>query len=286
MNTRHSFLERLALFRKILASHYNQPATGLWRVFETEVVLDELSGEGRALDLGCGDGELAELLFASAPGLRWTGLDIDAADVELARGRRFYEQVHAAPASRIPEPDGAFDLVFSNSSLEHMDGLPEVLAEVARVLRPGGRFAFTVPARSFDELLLWRRALAKARLRSLSDRYRDSVDARLQHKNLWSAAEWGALLERQGLRLEREVPYLSSGAIAVWETLSNATGGLARLLSGGRSPREVQRAAGLLRGHSPRLAALAAALFAPALALAAAGDGGKTGALYLEARRA
>lgn len=162
---------RLALFRRILASHYNQPATGIWRVFETEKVLEELRGEGRALDLGCGDGELAQILFAGAPGLRWTGLDIDAADAALARSRGFYEQVHEAPADRIPEPDGAFDLVFSNSALEHMSGLPAVIAEVARVLRSGGRFAFTVPTPSFDELLLWRRALERLQLHGLSERY-------------------------------------------------------------------------------------------------------------------
>lgn len=92
-------------------------------------------------------------------------------------------------------------------------------------------------------------------------------------------------MKLRGLRVERAVPYLSARTIAVWETLSNATGGLASLIAG-RSPREVQRSAGLLRGSSPRLGGLAAAIFAPALLLAAGGDGKTSGALYVEARRA
>lgn len=278
-----SLRARLSLARRILQSHYNQPATALWRVFEAEVVLDRLRGEGRGLDLGCGDGELARVILGQA-GLRWTGLDIDAADAEAARRSGFYEDVKVAPASEIPEPDAAFDLVFSNSSLEHMRDLDRVLSEVARVLRRGGRFVFTVPLRSFDDLLLWRRALSGARLERLSRRYAAAIDERLAHRNLLTADGWREALKAAGFRVVEAQPYLTARTIAVWETLSNATGGLAWLLTG-RHPHEVQRAAGLLRGPSPPLAAIASVLLAPALWLASSGADGETGALYVEARR-
>jgi SAM-dependent methyltransferase len=274
---------RFSLARRILESHYNQPATALWRVFEVEVVLSRLRGDGRGLDLGCGDGELAAVMLSGA-GLRWTGLDIDAHDAELARRRGFHDAVHVAPASRIPEGDASFDLVFANSSLEHMDDLEGVLAEVARVLKPGGRFVFTVPLREFDDLLLWRRALAGARLLRLSQRYAAAIDERLAHRNLLSQDGWRERLAAHRMEMGEAVPYLSSRAIGVWETLSNATGGLASLLTG-QHPREVQRRAGLLRGRSPAAAAVASVLLFPALLVASAGSRGPNGALYVEARR-
>ncbi|TMA15947.1 MAG: class I SAM-dependent methyltransferase [Deltaproteobacteria bacterium] len=86
---------RFTLSRQILESHYNAPATALWRVFEAEVVLNRLRGQGRGLDLGCGDGELASLIL-SHTGMRWTGLEIDEHDVELARLRGVYAEVKHA----------------------------------------------------------------------------------------------------------------------------------------------------------------------------------------------
>jgi SAM-dependent methyltransferase len=264
-----SFRARLSLARRILESHYNQPATALWRVFEAEVVLQRLrGGEGRGLDLGCGDGELARVVLGQS-GLRWTGLDIDAADAEAARRMGFYEDVKVAPASKIPEPDASFDVVFSNSSLEHMEDLDAVIDEVARVLRRGGRFVFTVPLRGFDDLLLWRRALDRARLPRISKRYAAAIDERLAHRNLMTAEDWRERLEARGFRIEDVHPYLTARTIAVWETLSNATGGLASLVT----------------GRKPALGAIASVLLAPALLLASGGGNGSTGALYLEARR-
>jgi len=276
---------RFTLSRQILQSHYNAPATALWRVFEVEVVLDRLRGQGLGLDLGCGDGELASLIL-SHTGMRWTGLEIDEHDVELARRRGVYAEVKHALASHIPEPDASFDLVFSNSALEHMEPLEQVLAEVARVLRPGGRFIFTVPTPAFDDLLLWRRVLHAVGFERLAERYRTAMDRRLLHRNLLTPDQWRDTLAAHGLETLEMLPYLTARAIAVWELLSNATGGLAWLVTGGVHPREIQRKAGMLRGPSAVAGAVASIALFPALALASAGERNQTGALYVEAQRA
>ncbi len=276
---------RFTLSRSILQSHYNAPATALWRVFEAEVVRDRLRGEGLGLDLGCGDGELASVILAHT-GIRWTGLDVDEHDVELARRRGVYADVKHAPASRIPEPDASFDLVFSNSALEHMEPLDAVLAEVARVLWPGGRFVFTVPTPDLDDLLLWRRVLHAVGFERLAERYRAAMDRRLLHRNLFTADQWRDALAAHGLETLEMLPYLTERTIAVWELLANATGGLAWLISGGVHPREIQRRAGMLRGRSALAGTLVSVMLFPALALASAGEGDRTGALYVEARRA
>src|SRR3546814_7320114 len=67
----------------------------------------------------CGDGTLSTILLSRTPDIRWTGLDVDREDAGLAGVGGLYERVHIASAAAIPEPDGAFDVVFSNSALEH-----------------------------------------------------------------------------------------------------------------------------------------------------------------------
>ena len=104
------------------------------------------------------------------------------------------------------------------------------------------------------------------------------------HFNLLNRQGWKERLAAHGMEMTEAIPYLTSRTIAVWETLSNATGGVASLVTG-KHPREVQRRAGLLRGRSRAAAAVASVLLFPALLLASAGADRPTGALYVEAER-
>jgi SAM-dependent methyltransferase len=258
-----------SLARRVFRAQGVQPATAFWRVFEAEIVLARLDGRGRGLDLGCGDGRLAEILFSNVPDIRWTGLDLDPADAARAQAGGLYDKVHTAAAAAVPEPDGSFDVVFSNSALEHMDGLDAVLTEVARLLKPGGRFFFTVPVPEFRNLLLWPRLLRRTGFAGAAERYARGLDRRLAHVNYLSKEEWEERLARRGLRLETAVGYFSGRGVAVWETLSNATGGLLYWLGGGRrTPRQIQESAGLLRRERPWLGDAMLAVSFPALLLA------------------
>jgi SAM-dependent methyltransferase len=90
----------------------------------------------RILDLGCGDGQLTARLAAT--GALVTGVDASPAMVEAARARGIAADY--APAEQLPYSDTAFDAVFSNAALHWVRGQDEMLAQVHRVLRPGGRF--------------------------------------------------------------------------------------------------------------------------------------------------
>lgn len=93
----------------------------------------------RVLDLACGTGDLA--LDASRRGARVVGLDITPRMLELARGKAG----PAGPAwlvgdmTALPVESGAFDLVTTGYGLRNVPDLPRALAEIHRVLRPGGR---------------------------------------------------------------------------------------------------------------------------------------------------
>jgi len=90
----------------------------------------------RILDLGCGDGQLTERLAES--GAVVTGVDADAQMVEAAKARGM--EAHHALAESLPFVDGCFDAVFSNAALHWVRGQDAMMAEVRRVLKPGGRF--------------------------------------------------------------------------------------------------------------------------------------------------
>lgn len=132
-------------------------------------VLDErlatILGPGRLLDLGCGTGELARLLAGRHPGLFVTGVDVSAAMVALARRRTgVLERVDflVADAGRLPaEWTGRYDWAVATGSLYLWRDPLRALAQLHRVLRPGGRAWLAENRRDCDRPAVWR-ALARA----------------------------------------------------------------------------------------------------------------------------
>ena len=101
--------------------------------------------QGSVLDLACGDGPLIELLAGS--GLELTGIDQSEGELEAARGRLHERsgislvrgEVHA-----LPFENGNFDAVLCHMALMLFARVDDVLSEVARTLRPGGKFAAVI----------------------------------------------------------------------------------------------------------------------------------------------
>ncbi len=96
------------------------------------------------LDLGCAGGFMAEALADRGA----TVIGIDPAQAAIAAARAHAHQSGRAISydvgvgEELPYPGAAFDAVVCVDVLEHVRDLPMVLAEVARVLRPGGLFLF------------------------------------------------------------------------------------------------------------------------------------------------
>lgn len=88
----------------------------------------------RVLDAGCGNADFAALI--AAPEV--VCVDSSPAAVAAARGRGL--EALEAVIERLPFPDGDFDAVACNWVLYHLVDVDAGLAELARVLRPGGRF--------------------------------------------------------------------------------------------------------------------------------------------------
>jgi len=172
-----------------------------------------LEAGDRLLDLGCGGGRHA--FEAARRGARVVALDRDGGEVKDTAGMlAAMRQAGEAPAGvlgtavngdalALPFADAVFDRVVAAEVLEHVPADGDALAELARVLRPGGTLAVTVP-RWFPEQVCWalssdyhapalpgghvriyRRSQLSTRLRAAGLGVRGSHSAHALHSPYW-----------------------------------------------------------------------------------------------------
>lgn len=117
-----------------------------WRAFTGRVVFPWAIGDtelhGDVLELGSGSGAMAAALLDRYPTIRLVATDVDpamrAAATERLAPYGDRVSVEDADATRLPFPDASFDAVISFIMLHHVIDWEQALAEIARVLRPGG----------------------------------------------------------------------------------------------------------------------------------------------------
>jgi SAM-dependent methyltransferase len=115
-----------------------------------EIVQFERWRSKDVLEIGPGPGTDGER-FARA-GARYVGLDLSPESLRLARKRfELYDldgEFHEQSATELPFEDDSFDLVYSHGVIHHIPAIKQVIAEIHRVLRPGGRALVMVYNRS------------------------------------------------------------------------------------------------------------------------------------------
>ncbi len=115
-----------------------------------------------ALDVGTGTAQIPIELCRNAAGVRVVAVDAACHMIELARANvlraGLAERIHldVCDAKQLPFADGSFDAVLSNSIVHHIPRPETVLAEMARVARPGGRIFVRDLARPCDDAALRR----------------------------------------------------------------------------------------------------------------------------------
>jgi trans-aconitate methyltransferase len=145
----------------------------------------------RILDLGCGDGQLTARLKDS--GADVTGADADPRMVDASRARGI--QAHHAAAESLPFAEGFFDAVFSNAALHWVRDQDAMMAEVRRVLKPGGRFVAEMGGHG---------NIAAIRVALMAALARHGCAGREEGENYYpTAASYRRRLERHGFDVER-----------------------------------------------------------------------------------
>ena len=102
---------------------------------------EELRGAARVLDVGCGDGQVSRLAWQLGAELV-VGIDPTYNQISVAQERGGGPAYVRGPAARLPFAAATFDAVVACLVFEHIDDVDDAIAEVGRVLRPGGRFCF------------------------------------------------------------------------------------------------------------------------------------------------
>ncbi len=101
----------------------------------------ELAGAKSVLDVGCGDGQVSRLAVAIGAE-RVVGVDPTWNQVKVAQQRSGGAVYVRSGAAALPFPDRSFAAVVACLVFEHIRDVDAAIAEVARVLEPGGRFCF------------------------------------------------------------------------------------------------------------------------------------------------
>jgi SAM-dependent methyltransferase len=104
-------------------------------------------GLGRVLVDGCGVGMYVKALLPFAQEV--AGIDIEWEHLEIAATNVPEAQLELAACEALPYPQNRFDLVLSHEVLEHVSDDRQAVAEMVRVLRPGGRAVIFVPNRLY-----------------------------------------------------------------------------------------------------------------------------------------
>ena len=123
----------------------------------------------RVLEVGCGHGGGASYLARTLGPASYTGLDRNRAGIAFCRRRHDISGVDFVhgDAERLPFPDQSFDAVVNVESSAAYPHFSLFLAEVARVLRPGGHFLYT-DLRPRNGIAKWEAAMAGAPMRMCS----------------------------------------------------------------------------------------------------------------------
>jgi ubiquinone/menaquinone biosynthesis C-methylase UbiE len=110
------------------------------------IELAELSGAEVILDAGCGTGLTTLRIADQYRECRVYGIDLSVKMVEVARneaaGRDLDVDLRTGSITNLPYPDAAFDVALTNIMFHHLDLVEKrrAVAEITRVLRPGGRY--------------------------------------------------------------------------------------------------------------------------------------------------
>ncbi len=151
--------------------------------------------QGRALDIGCGDGRFLAAVQQSG-GSHWQCEGVEVGEGGGRIARRAGITVHSGPAEELPLETGVYDLIWMQQVIEHVPSPRKTLARVVELLAPGGVLVLETPDLGGWDARLFRR------------RFWGGYHFP-RHFLLWNRAGLKAIVERAGLAVQRQRALLS-----------------------------------------------------------------------------
>jgi SAM-dependent methyltransferase len=165
-------------------------------------------------DLGSGDGHFASVAFDHKLDV---GLDPWIPPMREAKTRDAYRLLVLGEGSQIPFADASFNSVTSTSVLEHIPDINPVLGEVARILKPGGKFVFCGPNHRFPEKLWGREVLDGLGMKGCGKAYSRFFNWVSRHGHTDAPEVWKKRLESAGFTLAETWDYFPPNALHILE---------------------------------------------------------------------
>jgi len=185
----------------------------LLRAVESRFYLD-INLMNPVLDLGCGDGHFSKVTFSK---VQLIGIDPQWLSIREAQKTSSYQYLIDSSGMKLPFRNGTFNSCISNSVLEHIPEIDNVIQEVARVLNPGGLFIFCVPNESFTKHLSIAKFFEKIHLLNLADLYRKFFNKISRHYHCDSFVVWQKRLISANFRILDHWDYFSPAALRCME---------------------------------------------------------------------
>ena len=159
------------------------------------------------LDVGCGDGFFAKTVF----GTRFVdvGLDVPTSRMQEAPKTKAYKKIITYDGVRMPFRANAFKTVVSNCVFEHIPHIEKSVAEMHRVLKPGGLLVTSVMCNSWNTNLAGGKKMGKG--------YIDWFNRVQDHNALLSKKQWTTLFKKTGFEIVESTDYLYQKAAQATE---------------------------------------------------------------------
>lgn len=161
------------------------------------------------LDIGCGEGMFAHMLFDEKID---TGIDPNHKELEMAQEFNAYDELINCYGDNIPKEDKSYNTIFSNSVLEHIPQVDNVLKEAYRLLSDDGKMYVTIPTDKFDQYNVVYQLLSFLRLKGLAFKYSKFFNNFWAHYHYYNKDGWTEVFERSGFNVMYVKEYESKKA--------------------------------------------------------------------------
>ena len=208
---------------------------------------------GRVLEVGCGAGRFLRAVRAARPGLVLVGADVSRSALAMLASIASDIETRLATPYALPARDGEFDAVLLLDVLEHLEDPAGMLAEIRRVLVPGGVLHAHVPCEG-DPRSLWRWLPGQRGAGAWKRRFGGHVQRFRRHEllALIEAAGFEILRVRGSLHLIGNIADVAVfAALALAESSRSARASTGQILAAARAPGQhapARLAAALVRG--------------------------------------